>query len=78
MFEPGCGDARIAIEAVKARARKGVGIDIDPEQMAESRELVKAAGLDGGIEIRQRDALDIRDLSEARSSSWISATTWTC
>ena len=65
VFEPGCGDARITIAAVKAGARKGVGIDIDPNRVAESRELVKAAGLADRIEIRQGDALDIRDLSEA-------------
>jgi uncharacterized protein (TIGR03000 family) len=65
VFEPGCGDARITIAAVKAGARKGVGIDIDPDRVAESRRLVKDAGLDDRIEIRQGDALDIRDLSEA-------------
>jgi uncharacterized protein (TIGR03000 family) len=65
VFEPGCGDARITIAAVKAGARKGVGIDIDPDRVAESRGLVKDAGLDDRIEIRQGDALDIRDLSEA-------------
>ena len=65
VFEPGCGDARITIAAVKAGARKGVGIDIDPERVAESRGLVKSAGLDDRIEIREGDALDIRDLSEA-------------
>ncbi len=65
VFEPGCGDARITIAAVKAGARKGVGIDIDPERVIESRKLVKDAGLDDRIEIREGDALDIRDLSEA-------------
>ena len=54
-----------AVQAVKAGARKGVGIDIDPDRVAESRRLVKDAGLDHRIEIRQGDALDIRDLSEA-------------
>jgi len=65
VYEPGCGDARITIAAVKAGAKKGVGIDIDPDRVAESRGLVKAAGLADRIEIRQGDALDIRDLSEA-------------
>jgi uncharacterized protein (TIGR03000 family) len=65
VFEPGCGDARITIAAVKAGARKGVGIDIDADRVAESRGLVKAAGLGDRIEIRHGDALDIRDLSEA-------------
>jgi uncharacterized protein (TIGR03000 family) len=65
VFEPGCGDARITIAAVKAGARKGVGIDIDHERVVESRGMVKNAGLDDRIEIREGDALDIRDLSEA-------------
>jgi uncharacterized protein (TIGR03000 family) len=65
VFEPGCGDARVTIAAVVAGASKGVGIDIDPERVAESRALVKAAGLENKIEIRLGDALDIKDLSTA-------------
>jgi uncharacterized protein (TIGR03000 family) len=65
VFEPGCGDARITIAAVMAGAKRGVGVDIDPERVVESRALVEGAGLAGRIEIRQGDALDIRDLSEA-------------
>jgi uncharacterized protein (TIGR03000 family) len=65
VFEPGCGDARITIAAVKAGARRGVGIDIDPDRVAESRENVKTAGLTDRIEIRLGDALEIPDLSNA-------------
>jgi uncharacterized protein (TIGR03000 family) len=65
VYEPGCGDARITIAAVKAGARRGVGIDIDPERVEESRANVKAAGLTDRIEIRLGDALDIQDLSNA-------------
>jgi tRNA A58 N-methylase Trm61 len=65
VYEPGCGDARITIAAVKGGAKKGVGIDIDAERVADSRARVKEAGLEGRIEIRQGDALDIEDLSEA-------------
>ena len=64
-FEPGCGDARITIAAVKGGARRGVGIDIDEERVIESRANVKAAGLSNKIEIRLGDALDIKDLSAA-------------
>ena len=64
-FEPGCGDARITIAAVKGGAKRGVGIDIDPDRVTESRANVKQAGLDNKIEIRLGDALDIRDLSTA-------------
>jgi uncharacterized protein (TIGR03000 family) len=65
VFEPGCGDARITIAAVKHGARRGVGIDIDPDRVTESRANVKTAGLSNKIEIRLGDALDIRDLSSA-------------
>jgi len=64
VYEPGCGDARIVIAAVKAGARKGVGIDIDPERVAESTANVNAENLEGKIEIRLADALEV-DLSEA-------------
>ena len=65
VYEPGCGDARITIAAVKAGARRGVGIDLDPARVAESSANVKAAGLENQIQIRLGDALDIKDLSDA-------------
>jgi uncharacterized protein (TIGR03000 family) len=65
VYEPGSGDARITIAAVKAGARKGVGIDIDADRVAEARINVKAAGVEDRVEIRLGDALDIKDLSNA-------------
>lgn len=65
VYEPGCGDARVTIGAVKAGARKGVGIDLDPARVTDSQARVKEAGLQDRIEIRLGDALDIKDLSKA-------------
>ena len=65
VYEPGCGDARITIAAVKGGARRGVGVDIDPERVEESRANVKTAGLEDRIEIRLGDALDVKNLSAA-------------
>jgi uncharacterized protein (TIGR03000 family) len=65
VFEPGCGDARITIEAVRAGARRGVCVDIDPARVKEARANVKKAGFADRIEIRQGDALDIPDLASA-------------
>jgi uncharacterized protein (TIGR03000 family) len=65
VYEPGCGDARITIAAVRAGARRGVGIDLDAERVAESRTNVRGAELDDRIEVRAGDALDIKDLGEA-------------
>ncbi|MCZ2342797.1 MAG: TIGR03000 domain-containing protein [Bacteroidales bacterium] len=64
-FELGCGDARISVAAVKAGAKKAVGIDLDPERIEEAKATVKAAGVTDRVEIRKGDALDVKDLSEA-------------
>ena len=63
IYEPGCGDARITIAAVKSGARRGVGVDLDPERVKESQANVAAAGLTDKIEIRLGDALEQPDLS---------------
>ena len=63
VYEPGCGDARITIAALKGGARRGVCIDIDPERVVESRTRVQEAGFEHLIDIRLGDALDLRDLS---------------
>lgn len=61
-YEPGVGDARITIAAVKGGARRAVGIDLDPQRVEESRANVNAAGLAGQIDIRFGDALEQPDL----------------
>jgi uncharacterized protein (TIGR03000 family) len=61
-YEPGVGDARITIAAVKAGAKRAVGIDLDPERVAESKTNVNAAGLADQIDIRLGDALEQPDL----------------
>ena len=64
VFEPGCGDARITIAAIKRGARRGICVDIDPERARESRANVAAAGYAKQIDVREGDALDVKDLSD--------------
>ena len=64
VYEPGCGDARITTAAIRAGARRGLCIDIDPIQARESKANVEAAGLADRIEVREGDALDVKDLSD--------------
>jgi uncharacterized protein (TIGR03000 family) len=64
VFEPGCGDARITIAAVKAGATRAICVDLDPERAQESRANVQQAGFAERIDVRQGDALDVKDLSE--------------
>jgi len=64
-YEPGPGDARMLIAAVKKGAKKGVGIEIDAKKATEATEAVKKAGLEKKITIIEGDALKDRDYSEA-------------
>lgn len=43
VYDLGCGDGRIVIMAAKERGAKGVGVDLDPERIKESRENAEAA-----------------------------------
>ena len=63
VYEPGCGDARIVIAAVQAGARRGFGVDIDPDLAEVCYARVKAAGLEDKIEIYWGNALEL-DMSD--------------
>ena len=65
VFEPGCGDGRILVAAVKAGAKKGVGIELDKERVKEAKGIVKTANLTDRIEIREGDALEAKDFTDA-------------
>jgi uncharacterized protein (TIGR03000 family) len=51
VYEPGCGDARITIAALRRGARRGICIDIDKARVNESRNNVRKAGLASTIEV---------------------------
>src|SRR5262249_12802888 len=38
VYDLGCGDGRMVIAAVKAGAKKGIGIDLDPQRLKECAE----------------------------------------
>ena len=56
-------NGRLVIAAAKLGAR-GVGIDIDPQRIEESRANAKAAGVSDKVEFRLQDALEA-DVSDA-------------
>jgi hypothetical protein len=64
VYEPGCGDARILIAAVRAGAKRGFGVDIDPNLAEVAFARVRSAGLGEKIEIHWGNALDV-DMSGA-------------
>ena len=67
VYDLGCGDGRIVIAAVaKYGAKHGVGIDLDPERVKDSKENAKKHKLtDQQIEFREGNVLKIDDLSKA-------------
>jgi SAM-dependent methyltransferase len=64
VYDLGCGDGRIVIAAAEKRGARGVGIDIDPERIAESRENARKAGVAGRVTFRNEDLFEA-DIKEA-------------
>jgi SAM-dependent methyltransferase len=64
VYDLGCGDGRLVITAAKRYGARGVGVDIDPARIAESKAAAKAAGVEHLVEFRQQDALTV-DVSPA-------------
>ena len=44
-YDFGCGDGRLVIAAVKAGAKQGLGVDIDPQRIKEANENAQQAGV---------------------------------
>ena len=64
VYDLGCGDGRIVVEAAKRGVKKAIGVDIDPERIAEARENVRKAGVENRVEIREGDLFE-QDFSDA-------------
>ncbi len=63
VYDLGCGDARIIIEAAKKFGCKCVGFDIDPEWVKKARANVKKHNLEDLIRIELKDIFTL-DLSQ--------------
>jgi SAM-dependent methyltransferase len=55
LYDLGCGDGRIVIAAAKKYEIKAVGIDIDPNRIAESNENAKKEGVADKVQFIQQD-----------------------
>lgn len=64
VYDLGCGDGRIVIQAALNRGAKGVGIDIDPLRIEEARENARACGLQADVRFTEEDLLSA-DFSQA-------------
>ncbi len=64
VWDLGCGDGRMVITAAKRKDIRGVGVDLDPERIKESRENAKEAGVEDEVEFRVADLFET-DFSDA-------------
>jgi uncharacterized protein (TIGR03000 family) len=66
VYDLGCGDGVMVIRAVqKFGAKRGVGIDIDPERVKECKDNAKKAKVEGKVVFREGDVLKIDDIPDA-------------
>ena len=64
LYDLGCGDGRIVITAAQKYGTRGVGIDLDPRRIQESKFNAKQAGVEELVEFRIQDVTKA-DFSEA-------------
>lgn len=64
VYDLGCGDGRIVVEAAKLHGARGVGVDYDPQRCDEARERAEKDGVSDRVEIRREDVMKT-DFSEA-------------
>lgn len=66
VFDLGCGDGRVVCTAAKKYGCKGVGVDIDPDRIKDSLRTMKKFEVTAEqVDIRQGDALRVKDLERA-------------
>lgn len=64
VYDLGCGDGRMPIAAARRFGTRGVGVDIDPQRIAEANANAKAAGVSHLVTFQLQDAMTT-DVSEA-------------
>lgn len=65
LYDLGCGDGRIVVEAARRYGVRGVGIDLDPDRIAEAKENARREGVADRVQFRNDDLFKT-DLSAAR------------
>jgi len=64
VYDLGCGDGRIVVTAAKKYGARGVGIDINPERIAEARENARKNGVEHLVKFIEGDLFEA-DIHEA-------------
>lgn len=64
VYDLGCGDGRIVVMAAQKFGARGVGIDINPERIAEAKQNAEQAGVADRVKFLQQNLFDA-DIREA-------------
>lgn len=64
VYDLGCGDGRILIEAAKSYGAHGVGVDNNPERIREAEQIARKEGVSHLVSFRVGDLYDV-DLKQA-------------
>jgi SAM-dependent methyltransferase len=64
VYDLGSGDGRIPITAAKVYGARGVGVDIDPQRIAEANANARTAGVEKLVSFRLQDAMTV-DVADA-------------
>ena len=64
VYDLGSGDGRIPIAAARQHGARGVGVDIDPQRIAEARANARAAGVEDRVSFIEGDLFEA-DISDA-------------
>ena len=64
LYDLGCGDGRIVIAAARDFGARAVGIDIDPQRIAEAKDNAKAAHVEKLVRFEENELFDA-DIHEA-------------
>ncbi len=64
VYDLGCGDGRIVITAAKDYGATGIGVDLNPERIAEANSNAKEAGVEDKVTFYEGDLFDF-DFSKA-------------
>jgi SAM-dependent methyltransferase len=59
VYDLGCGDGRIVISAARDFGALGIGVDIDPQRIAESVANAKTAGVTDRVQFKQADLFEM-------------------
>jgi methylase of polypeptide subunit release factors len=59
VYDLGCGDGRIVINAAKKYGAHAVGFDLNPVRVAEARENVRQAGVESLVTVRRADLFSV-------------------